>query len=263
MKQSATAAALLLAGALFAGSANATPFTITSPAGGALPSGVSAVGGIVIDLIGTNANRIVAQTAASSLFVGFPDAAAYPIVIGTQTGFTAPILAALGGGIADAAFRFTLFDGDMQAGDFDFGRTGLRVNGIDLPATGGGVGGDWSAVPTQRTSGDGVTLLASGLGFGDETLDTGWFRLTDAAKLVSIYASLASTGQLEFRLTDVTPGDQFFDFTQGIDGSLLDVGSGPVVQPPPGGNVPEPATLALACVGLGALGVIRRRTLAG
>jgi hypothetical protein len=262
MKQPATAA-LLVACALAAGNASATPFTLTSPVGGALPGGVSPIGGIVVDLVGSNATRIVAQTAASSLYIGFPDAPDYPFVIGTQTGFTAPIVAALGGGIAGAAFRFSLYDGDMQAGNFDFGQNGLKVNGIDLPAVGGGVGGDWSRVATERTTSDGATVLASGLGFGDDTLDTGWFRLTDATTLAAIYTTLASTSRLEFRLTDLTPGDQFFDFTQGIDAALVNVGSGPVVQPPPtGGSVPLPGSLALVTMGVGLAALARRRSVA-
>src|SRR4051812_14081315 len=48
-------------------------FTTTSPTGGgqALPSGVTEVGGIVLDLVGTNGVRVVSQLPASSLYVGF------------------------------------------------------------------------------------------------------------------------------------------------------------------------------------------------
>ncbi len=65
---------LLLAASLMLGStlaANASPFTITSP-NGALPGGVTQVGGLVLDLKGTNGNRVVAQVAASSLFSASP-----------------------------------------------------------------------------------------------------------------------------------------------------------------------------------------------
>jgi hypothetical protein len=41
-----------------------------SPAGGALPSSITIIGGIVLDLVGTNGQRVIAQLAASSLFQG-------------------------------------------------------------------------------------------------------------------------------------------------------------------------------------------------
>ncbi|HET6576066.1 MAG TPA: hypothetical protein VFG68_20865, partial [Fimbriiglobus sp.] len=88
-----------------------TTFTFTSPtSGGALPSGVTEVGGIVLDIVGANGARVVSQLAASSLHQGF--AAVNPLTIGTQTGFTSTVVNALGGGISELAVRITLLDGD-------------------------------------------------------------------------------------------------------------------------------------------------------
>jgi len=229
----------------------ATPLTVTSPTGGALPSGVSAVGGIVVDLTGTNGNRVVSQVAASTEFVGWPTVS--NLVFGSQTGFNSSVVSALGGGISAASFRVSLYDGDSAPGDFDYNDNTLLVNGIDF--------GNFSSVATNYTDGTGTTLYGSGTGFADNILDTGWFSSTDASKLASLYASLSS-GVIDFSLYDVDPGDQYFDFTQGLDSSVINVGSGPVVTPPttPGAATPEPSTFIMLGTGLvGAAAQLRRR----
>src|SRR3990167_5194195 len=78
--------------------ASATTFTTTSPPGCALPSGVTQVGGVVLDLKGLNGTRVVTQAAASSLFVGY--ASTNPQVFGSQSGFSPAVVASLGGGLA-------------------------------------------------------------------------------------------------------------------------------------------------------------------
>lgn len=65
-----TAVSLLAVACTFGTSQVATFFT-TSPAGGALPAGITEVGGIVTDFIGLNGTRVVSQLAASTLYVGF------------------------------------------------------------------------------------------------------------------------------------------------------------------------------------------------
>lgn len=207
----------------------ATPFTRTSPAGGTLPSAVTEVGGVVTDMIGANNSRIVSQLPASALFLGFANTgtpAAYqgnPMTIGIQAGFTPPILANLGGGLLKLAVRISLYDGDTGPGDFDQNQNTLLINGVAV--------GNFSDVVTEATSQDGLTSLSSNPsgGFRDATLDTGFFLVTDPAVLASIYAALLSTGELVFQLYDTDPNDNYFDFSQGVDGGLIDVGVGPTI----------------------------------
>jgi hypothetical protein len=74
--------------------------------------------------------------------------------------------------------------------------------------------------------------------------------------LSDLFASLLTTEQVQFRITDSSPGDNVLDFTQGVDGGLINVGSPPVVAPT---GVPEPGSLALLAAAFGAFAVTRRR----
>ena len=217
---------------------------------GSLPAGVSEVGGIVVDITGSNGTRVVTQTAASGLFVGNAPAT-NPLTIGTQTGFTPAVIAALGGGISQASVRVSLFDGDSAAGNFDANDNTLLLNGIDF--------GNFTAVNAQNTDGNGLVAAGglSGGGFRNNTLDTGFFFSNNATTLSQLFTSL-NTGNIVFGLNDVDPGDQFYDFTQGLSASVVDVGTGPVVTP--GSTaVPEPFTIVGTLVGATAAFRMRKR----
>ncbi|HTN74634.1 MAG TPA: hypothetical protein VL096_05285 [Pirellulaceae bacterium] len=252
-----TLAVLLLAGA--SSSANASPFTMLSPTpAGALPSGVTEVGGIVIDIVGTNGARVVTQLSATSLFNGFSDTGTpivyrgNPVTIGVQGGFTPAITGALGGGIADLSIRITLEDGDTSFGDFDFNDNSLIVNGQNV--------GNFSLIPTERTSPSGLTVIGTYTGFPDSYLATGFFHVTNAALLAAIYNSVVTNQQFTIQLQDVDPTDNAYNFTAGVSGGLVDVGQPPTVT---GAEVPEPASIALwTIMGAASLAGWRRRKLA-
>jgi hypothetical protein len=234
--------------------ASASPFTNVSPTGFDVTTvGASTVGGIVVQLVGANGNQVISQLAASTLFEGQPNFT--PITIGTQAGFGDAVTGVLGGGLSRATFRITLQDGDNAAGNFDFNRNFFLVNGVEVA--------NWSTVQAQNTNGLGVATASgfSGGGFRNNLLDTGWFDVTNAAHLAAIFADIDVTDGMRFGLRDAEViGDNFFDFTLGIDNSLINIGTGPVVTPPPSGVVPEPGSLALVGLALAAAGFTRRRS---
>jgi hypothetical protein len=240
--------ASLCAGAALCAASAFGQVTMNSPTGAPLPGAVSVVGGIVLDLVGTNNNRVVSQLAASSLFVGFYDDGTpvgyrgNPGTIGIQTGFDASILSALGGGLSKAAVRFTLYDGDSSAGDFDEVDNTLLLNGVDF--------GNWGAVSTVTHNSTGTSFTSSQLGFTNDELVTGFFYSNNADTLAKFYATLTLTNQVIFQVNDSDPYDNFYDFTQGIDAGLINVGTGPIVSPPTS-PVPEPSTYGM--VGAAAL----------
>lgn len=255
MKTSLKMAALSLAA--MTAPAMATTETMNSPSGGALPTGVTQVGGLVADLIGSNGSRVVAQLAASQMYRGYANssenpvpgvATGNPLLFGTQTGFDASIITALGGGITSASFRITLFDGDSAPGNFDFNENTFLVNGIEI--------GNWSSVTSYETNGDGTSLVSTSTGFGNNILSTGFFTLTDTTKLTALFASLGG-GSLAYTLNDVDPYDNYFDFTQGVDGGLINSGKLPVITPP--NAVPEPTTWAMMIGGFAIAGMSLRR----
>ncbi len=226
--------------------------TTTSPTqSGALPNNISAVGGIVLDLIGANDARVISQLSAASLFQGGTSWINPNTTIGTQTGFTASILNALGGGLKEVGIRFTLYDGDTAKSNFDWNDNFLLVNGINF--------GNWSSVNAVNTDsqGNAGSYGTSGGGFRNNILDTGWFYSNNATQLGSFYNTLSS-GQVLYQLYDKDPGDQYLDFKQGIAASQLNVSQAPVVAPPEQA-VPEPTTILGSVMALGAFSAARRR----
>lgn len=200
-----------------------------SPAGGALPSGVTIIGGIVLDLVGVNGQRLIAQLAASDLYEGTVTTSQQ--LIGTQTGLTPTFTNTLGGGLSQVAVRVTLFDGDNAPSDFDFNQNRLLLNGFDI--------GNWSEVETITTDGLGnpVSSPRPNFGFANEELDTGWFFTQDPTFLTNFYNSLVSGQRVDYTFVDNTVAENFLNFKQGLDGSLIGGGGGggPIIDPG-GGN---------------------------
>ncbi|BAY26542.1 hypothetical protein NIES2100_63580 [Calothrix sp. NIES-2100] len=253
----ATVTVLSLATFSAAESAQAASLTSTSPtAKGVLPTEITPVGGIVLDLIGQNNSRVTSQLGSNKLFKGRfnngkpADYEGNPGTIGIQSGFTSTIIDALGGGIKELAVRFTLFDGDTGVGNFDHNDNTLLVNNINF--------GNWGSVITQNTDALGNEAAAgvSGGGFRSNTLDTGWFHVTDKSNLDNFYTSLVNTQEVVYQLDDVDPNDNYYDFKQGIKSSIIKVTQAPVVEP--SNSVPEPLTI-FGTLTAGAFGVALRR----
>lgn len=206
--------------------------TTISPAGGQLPRGASVVGGIVLDLIGSNGQRVLAQLGAgANLYKDTPgNLPTQPdIIIGTQDGLTPAVLAALGGGLSKVAIRVTLFDGDTSIQDVppipqinqDYNENTLLLNELNF--------GNWSPIETLTTDsiGNVIAGTTSNIGFFNQELDTGWFIADDPALLSSFYASLVSTGEVVYKLRDSDPGDNFRNFQEGLDSSNISGNNSP------------------------------------
>ncbi len=245
----------------------ATPFTRLSPIDGgtALPGGVTEVGGVVFHAEGLNGAVLTAQLPASSLFSGFFDTGVpvgfrgNPGTIGIQSGFTVGITNQLGGGFSEISVRITLDDGDTGIGNFDENANFLLLNGIDF-----GAASNFSNVDAEETTGDGLTQLdPADPGFEDDDLETGFFHFTDPTLLANLFNSILASEEVSFQLRDdVNAFDNRLDFTEGVDGGLIDVGQGPGITP--GTPVPEPASIAtwslLGLIGLGCSWWRRKRS---
>ncbi|MBD2354553.1 PEP-CTERM sorting domain-containing protein [Tolypothrix sp. FACHB-123] len=232
-------------------SAQAASFTLTSPTTkGVLPTEITSVGGVVLDIVGQNNTRVTSQLGASQLFKGYYDDGApndyldNPGTIGIDSNFTQKIINALGGGIKELAVRFTLDDGDSGIEDKDAGKDNtLLVNNIAF--------GYWGEVDTKSTDAKGNEIgTGFGKGFRSETLDTGWFYVNDASTLSDFYTSLVNTQKVVYQLHDEDPYDNYYGFKKGINKTIIKV------TPPE--SVPEPLTI-FGTLTAGAFGVALRR----
>jgi uncharacterized repeat protein (TIGR01451 family) len=184
-----------------------------------LPSTYPQAGGVAIVLEGANGNVYYQFVNPSTMFQGYQNTGTptawqgNPFQIGpAMTLNCGPVVSCstyLGGGITRMTVRFTAYDGDNQAGMFDFNDLSLRINGSNFGAS----SGNWSVVATQTTNITGTTLVSSNTGFGNNTLDTGWFQSSDAA----ILSSVLSTGTITATVFDKDANDNFWDFKQGND----------------------------------------------
>ena len=115
-----------------------------------------------------------------------------------------------------------MYDGDSAPGDFDDnGDDTLLLNGVAI--------GTWDQVATLTTDDLGNPISSEHVGFADSEVDTGWFYSNDPAALAALYSALQGSNQLVVQLSDVDPYDNYFDFTRGLDSTLIDVGTGPTI----------------------------------
>jgi Ca2+-binding RTX toxin-like protein len=176
--------------------------------GGDLPSDITAVGGIVLDLIGVNGVRVVVQLAANQLFEGQFSPNANVGQIGVMGGLSPQVLAQLGGGLAQAAVRMTVDDADTAFGDSDYNQNFLMLNDVEI--------GNLSSQRTEATNAAGVPS-GTATGFQNGGLSTGWFLVTEN-QLTKLFTSLSNNREANFGLRDTTPGDNGYSFKKGIDG---------------------------------------------
>lgn len=256
--------------------------TQVSPGIGDLDDKFSILGGIIIDLVGTSGKRVTAQMAPSSLFKGWTGTSEW-LIVGATHFNASSILGALGGGIAKANFRITLYDGDCGspnpvyvamflnegASTFPYVRNSPQPRDYDFDGGGGGgilrfgfVGADgikrliglMSSVQTVRLgpspsyttidtftgfvgtfaltdtrSGNNLgytapsqymTPVQSGVANGIWPC-TGWMQVPDSL-LPDLFAVI-STGAIQVGTDDLTPGDQYWDFTQGLGVDLINI----------------------------------------
>ena len=198
---------------LWATIASATPFTTTVPGTGlTLPDDYPEAGGVAIVMIGANGNTYFQFSNPTGAFKGFNNDGRPRRFEGNPFTINDPIeldcgfsscSTYFGGSIAEMHIRLTAEDGDTAAGEFDHDDISLLINGYNV--------GNWSDVPTQNTNTSGTQLISSGIGFGDRTFDTGWFKSTNQALLNNIL----TTNQTVSQVRDDDPNDNRWDFRKG------------------------------------------------
>ncbi len=216
-------ALLLAVSAVWSGlsTASATPFTMSVPGTTlVLPVGYPEAGGVAIVMVGVNGNTYFQfsnptgafqgyqNTGTPTAFQGNPFTINNPIAL--DCGFS-PCTDYFGGSIAKIYIRFSAYDGDTQVGGFDFNDITLRLNGFDVA--------NWSTITTQITNNAGTTSFGTELGFGNNTLNTGWFTSTNAA----LAANILSTGRTTSQVFDRDPNDNYWDFRIGNTLSNADI----------------------------------------
>lgn len=250
--------------------------TQTSPGIGPLPPEFSIMGGIILDMVGTSGKRLTQQIAPSRLWKGWWTGPPWVTVIADDvTGID--FAGHLGGGLAKANLRLTLWDGDSgspnpvyvaqfgaghfyytrstpQPPDFDFdGGQNLFFGFLDVfgtPVNCGYMG----ETTTFRLNDAGATQdVFTGFPgvFGEEDLYvvnhiaapdpyylpafavTGWFKVPPA-HLNDLYQALLS-GIVQIGIYDISPGDQYYDFTRGLGEDVVDIPISPDPPPAPSG----------------------------
>lgn len=205
--------------------------------------GISAQGGVVIDIVGTSGAQVVSQISANSLFHGYyseimnsiygipgagPSSYIPGSIMGVQAGYTPDLIAALGGGIAQMSIRLTEFDGDTGSASFG---PGINMFNPDLDPLAAGI--------DLIINGFNVANFED-VGFESGVVETDFFMISDAGALSSIFASLSSTGEIVLGYDEgLDKGIASVDFTYGLDDVSLVTSVRPIEV------IPEPSVIGL------------------
>lgn len=216
-------------------------FTHSPTSAGALDNSIPDFGGLVVDMIGLNGNRVTQFVDSDQLYSGViaPNReASYSATIGAFSWFDSNLAAALGGGFSELAMRFSVWDGDTALGDPDFGKNYLYVNEQYF--------GNFSDVDTVEMTRNGETYLGdvNGKGFAGDYDSTGWFYSANESLLNSIYNFAMIDGKFVLEYKSDSGKRNFVSFS--------DEYIRPVEE-----SVSEPGLLFLS--GLFAVALVRRR----
>ena len=201
--------------------ASATPFTMNVPGTSlSLPADYPQAGGVAIVMVGANGNAYYQFSNPTGAFQGYQNSGSPTAFRGNPFTINNPITLDcgyspctdyFGGSVAKIYIRFTAYDGDTQVGGFDFNDITLRLNGFDVA--------NWSTIATEITDNAGTTSFGTETGFGNNTLNTGWFTSTNSA----LAANILSTGQTTSQVYDRDPNDNYWDFRIGNTLSNSDI----------------------------------------
>ena len=224
--------------------------------------GVSAQGGVVIDIVGTSGVQVISQIAAVDLFNGYynaltnaffglPGPASYipDSILGIGSGYSAGIVGLLGGGIAKMAVRLTEYDGDTGGPIF-----GPGMNQYNPDINGGAYVG--------------INLLVNGVdvadfedvGFESGVVDTGFFVVSDGAMLAGIFSAMEAGGEVILGYDEgLDKGIAMVDFLTGLTDAEAFSSLRPTVVKPDL-PIPEPSILGLlGFFSIAGLVALRRR----
>lgn len=168
-------------------------------------------------LVGVNGNVYYQFSNPAGAFVGFQNSGTPVAFRGNPFTINNPLTldcgysscsTYFGGALSNVYIRFTADDGDTQVGGFDFNDISLRLNDFTV--------GNWSSITTEITNTAGTVSSGQVQGFGNNTLNTGWFSSTNSALL----ANILTTGQTTTQVFDNDPNDNYWNFSVGSNLSV-------------------------------------------
>lgn len=157
---------------------------------GALPSQVTPHGGVVIDIVGLNGERVVIQKGLPFAVTGFLSSG-FTYDLTSFAGFNQDVLDFLGGGFSEIGLRLSAaipYGSDSTYGP-EFGM-GLALNNVQI--------GNVNDHHSIASNGNGAVLGGEIIdGFLTQTHCTTWIHIDDADTLANIYNSALSTQAID------------------------------------------------------------------